>query len=89
MIFRYPVFQPQYQEGLQVHNPGPGGPSGNPALMASHPQSWPAMTGHLSGLFIMPNYLQAWPQMPVNNQIANPGTYTVMPGLIKSPSYGG
>ena len=87
MNFQYPYITPIWNTGLQVVNPGQGGPQSNMALQAAHVHPWPAMTGHMSALFIGPSFGRYRPQMPVNNQLSLPSTYMEIPGLMKSPTY--
>lgn len=88
MIFQYPYHTPGYQEGIQIHNPGQGGPSGNMAVLSAHANPWPYMVGHINGMIQGPMRVIGRPQMPVNNQVSVAGTYLEMSGLIKAPTYG-
>lgn len=90
MIFHMPYFYPALNPGLQVYNPGQGGPSGNPHGRDNLPQSWPGMTGWLSAMRAPPQGTpRAHPQQAVSNQYSDPSTYVVIPGLMKQPTYGG
>lgn len=87
-MFRYPYLTPGMVVGLQVNNPGQGGPSGNPHARDNLARTWPYFAGgYISGLHIGPNIAQARPQMPVANQWADPSTYTTIPGMMKAPSF--
>lgn len=87
MLFRYPYITPNFQEGVQIHAPGTGGPQSNLAATAAHPQSWPAMTGFCNALFVGPSFATARPQMPVSNQYTDTSMYLEIPGLMKKPTY--
>ena len=89
MVTHIPYYYPGYATGIQVNNPGQGGPSGNPHGRDHLPQVWPAMTGgHVSGLVQFENQPRAHPQMSVANQYSYPSTYVLIPGIMKKPTYG-
>jgi hypothetical protein len=90
-MFSIPYSYPAPSLGLQIFNPGEGGPQSHMDLQPSHLRFWP--TSYRVGPYGLGAMPRQWlgPSLPiVNNNIANPSSYQnlVIPGIFKPP-FGG
>ncbi len=86
-MFRVPYQYPAWTEGLQVNNPGQGGPASHPHEQATKPLTWPAFQANVScrGLGAPPRQVLGPTPVPVPTPSLAPPQGVVIPGLQKTP----
>jgi len=85
MFFRIPNLAPtQFDPGLQIYNPGQGGPASHPREQITQPRIYPTVFGvGLYGMGAMPRQVfQPTPTINVNQVAGIPQTLLI-PGLQK------
>ena len=92
MTFRIPHYQPtRFNEGLQIYNPGTGGPASHMGLQAMQPRIYPTVYNiGVPGIGAMPRQVIG-PTNPITaNQLSRPDavSHLEIRGLFKRP-FGG
>lgn len=86
MLFKYPVYYPGFNPGIQITNLQQGGPSSHPHEQSSQPRIYPlAYNVGLMGIGNMPRQVIG-PTAPIqSNQLSDPKLQLEINGLFKSP----
>lgn len=88
-MFRIPYYNvDSFNPGVQVYNPGTGGPQSHMGLQAMQPRIYPTVYGiGLPGIGAMPRQVIGPTAPIVSNQFSNPASISNLEiaGLFKSP----